>query len=279
VRDLSTIETPPEERLPIQTTIGEYDETLIRQAILREIDRGGQVFFVHNRVQGISQIARRLERLIPEATYGIGHGQMPERELERVMLAFAEGQFNVLVCTTIIESGLDIPNANTIIINRADKFGLAQLYQLRGRVGRAAVRALCLSALRSSPGADDCRTRAADRAARGQRAGRGLFASPCAIWRSAALASCWGASSLATSRPWVSISTAAAGPVGGGDEEGREEGTGGAARGLGTGGRGTGGWGTGKATARLAQPWARSGQRSAVSVPIRWATTIHWRRR
>jgi transcription-repair coupling factor (superfamily II helicase) len=141
VRDLSTIETPPEERLPIQTTIGEYDETLIRQAILREIDRGGQVFFVHNRVQGISQIARRLERLIPEASYGIAHGQMPERELERVMLAFGEGQFNVLVCTTIIESGLDIPNANTIIINRADKFGLAQLYQLRGRVGRAAVRA------------------------------------------------------------------------------------------------------------------------------------------
>ncbi len=141
VRDLSTIETPPEERLPIQTTIGEYEETLIRQAILREIDRGGQVFFVHNRVRGITQIARRLEKLIPEATYGIAHGQMPERELERVMLAFAEGQFNVLVCTTIIESGLDIPNDNTIIINRADKFGLAQLYQLRGRVGRAAVRA------------------------------------------------------------------------------------------------------------------------------------------
>jgi len=141
VRDLSTIETPPEERLPIQTTIGEFDETLIRQAILREIDRGGQVFFVHNRVQGISQIARRLEKLAPEATFGIGHGQMPERELERVMLAFADGEFNVLVCTTIIESGLDIPNANTIIINRADKFGLAQLYQLRGRVGRAAVRA------------------------------------------------------------------------------------------------------------------------------------------
>ena len=141
VRDMSTIETPPEERLPIQTTIGEYDETLIRQAILREIDRGGQVFFVHNRVRGITQIARRLEKLVPEATYGIGHGQMPERELEQVMLAFSEGQFNVLVCTTIIESGLDIPNANTIIINRADRFGLAQLYQLRGRVGRGAVRA------------------------------------------------------------------------------------------------------------------------------------------
>ncbi len=140
VRDLSTIETPPEERLPIQTTIAEYDETLIRQAILREIDRGGQVFFVHNRVRGITQIAKRLERIVPEATFGVGHGQMPERELEKVMLAFAEGEFNVLVCTTIIESGLDIPNANTIIINRADRFGLAQLYQLRGRVGRAAVR-------------------------------------------------------------------------------------------------------------------------------------------
>ncbi len=141
VRDLSTIETPPEERLPIKTTIAEYDETLIRQAILREIDRGGQVFFVHNRVRGIAQIAKRLERLVPEATFAIGHGQMPERELEQVMLSFANGDFDVLVCTTIIESGLDIPNANTIIINRADKFGLAQLYQLRGRVGRGAVRA------------------------------------------------------------------------------------------------------------------------------------------
>ncbi len=160
VRDLSTIETPPEERLPIQTTIGEFDETLIRQAILREIDRGGQVFFVHNRVQGISQIARRLEKLVPEATFGIGHGQMPERELERVMLSFADGEFNVLVCTTIIESGLDIPNANTIIINRADKFGLAQLYQLRGRVGRAAGAGLRLPALRSPPSADPHRPRA-----------------------------------------------------------------------------------------------------------------------
>ncbi|RME81163.1 MAG: transcription-repair coupling factor [Caldilineae bacterium] len=141
VRDLSTIDTPPEERLPIQTTVGFYDETLIRNAILREIDRNGQVFFVHNRVQGIEQIAKRLRKLVPEATVAVAHGQMPERELERTMLAFAEGEFDVLVCTTIIESGLDIPNANTIIINRADQFGLAQLYQLRGRVGRGAVRA------------------------------------------------------------------------------------------------------------------------------------------
>jgi len=108
---------------------------------LRELDRGGQVFFVHNRVRGIQQIRQRLERIVPEASYAVGHGQMPERELEQVMMEYAEGNIDVLVCTTIIESGLDIPNANTIIVNRADQFGLAQLYQLRGRVGRGANRA------------------------------------------------------------------------------------------------------------------------------------------
>ena len=149
-RDLSTINTPPEERLPIKTTLAEYDDTLVRQAILREIDRNGQVFFVHNRVQGIASIAQRLRRLVPEATIAIAHGQMPERELERVMMRFANGEVDVLVCTSIIESGLDIPNANTIIINQADKFGLAQIYQLRGRVGRSAVRAYCY--LLYSPG-------------------------------------------------------------------------------------------------------------------------------
>jgi transcription-repair coupling factor (superfamily II helicase) len=141
VRDLSTIDTPPEERLPIKTFVGDFDETLVRQAILREIDRNGQVFFVHNRVQGIEQIAAKIGKIVPEVRIAIGHGQMPERELSAVMLAFAEGEYDVLVCTSIIESGLDIPNANTIIINRADMFGLAQLYQLRGRVGRSAVRA------------------------------------------------------------------------------------------------------------------------------------------
>ncbi len=136
VRDMSVIETPPQERLPIRTSIREWDEPLIREAILREVDRGGQVFFVHNRVQGIQVIAQRLQRLVPEATFAVAHGQMAEDQLEQVMLAFSSGEYQVLVCTTIIENGLDIPNANTIIINNAANFGLAQLYQLRGRVGR-----------------------------------------------------------------------------------------------------------------------------------------------
>ncbi len=141
VRDMSTIDTPPEERLPVKTHVGEYDETLIRKAILRELDRGGQVYFVHNRVQSIRPIAQRLERIVPEATLAIAHGQMPEAKLEQVMLDFAAGKVDVLVCTSIIQSGLDIPNVNTLIVNRANQFGLAGLYQLRGRVGRSARRA------------------------------------------------------------------------------------------------------------------------------------------
>lgn len=137
VRDMSMIETPPQERLPIRTAIREYDEGLIREAILREIDRGGQIFFVHNRVKGIQVIAQKLQRLIPEARIAVGHGQMAEDQLERVMMKFSSGEYDVLVSTTIIENGLDIPNANTIIVNNAALFGLAQLYQLRGRVGRA----------------------------------------------------------------------------------------------------------------------------------------------
>ncbi|HEX5041244.1 MAG TPA: transcription-repair coupling factor [Candidatus Limnocylindria bacterium] len=141
IRDLSVIETPPEARLPIQTRIAEDDDGLVRDAIGREIDRGGQVFYVHNRVETIEAAAERVRRLVPGARVAIGHGQMAEGMLERVMLDFADGRFDVLVCTTIIESGLDIPNTNTIIIVRADTFGLAQLYQLRGRVGRSDRRA------------------------------------------------------------------------------------------------------------------------------------------
>ncbi len=141
VRDISLISTPPEERLPVHTQVGSYDAQIVRRAVLRELDRGGQVFFVHNRVQTIGSIAHHLQRLVPEARIGIGHGQMGERELEQVMLSFVSGEVDILVSTSIIENGLDIPNANTIIVDRADSFGLAQLYQLRGRVGRGAQRA------------------------------------------------------------------------------------------------------------------------------------------
>ncbi len=137
IRDMSTVMTPPEERLPVRTYVTEWDDEIVREAIMREIHRGGQVYFVHNRVQGIEAIAGRLRELVPEARITIGHGQMREEQLERVMAEFGAGEHDVLVCTTIIESGLDIPNANTIVMNNANQLGLAQLYQLRGRVGRA----------------------------------------------------------------------------------------------------------------------------------------------
>jgi transcription-repair coupling factor (superfamily II helicase) len=141
VRDISVIETPPENRQPIETHVVERSDDVLREAIVREIDRGGQVYYVHNRVQGIEQEAHRLRELVPGARYVVGHGQMDERKLERVMVEFADAEHDVLVCTTIIESGLDIPNVNTIVINRAGTLGLAQLYQLRGRVGRSAEKA------------------------------------------------------------------------------------------------------------------------------------------
>ncbi len=141
VRDISVINTPPAERLPIITHIGPYSPRLVRQAILRELERGGQVFFVHNRVQTIRAMERHLNKLVPEARVGVGHGQMNEGELAAVMQQFTHGDIDVLLCTSIIESGLDIPNANTLIVDRGDAFGLAQLYQLRGRVGRGAQRA------------------------------------------------------------------------------------------------------------------------------------------
>ncbi len=137
LRELSIIATPPAERLAVKTFVGEWRDRQIRDAVLREIRRGGQVYFVHNRVENIESVATQLEKLLPEAGIRIAHGQMSERELEQVMLDFYHRRFNVLLCTTIIESGIDVATANTIIINRADRFGLAQLHQLRGRVGRS----------------------------------------------------------------------------------------------------------------------------------------------
>jgi transcription-repair coupling factor (superfamily II helicase) len=136
IRDLSLIQTPPENRLSIRTFVIRYDEAVIREAIQREFSRGGQVFFVHHRVQNIYTIANQLKRLIPEASLAVAHGQMRERELEKVMLQFVRKEIDLLVCTSIIESGLDIPTANTILINHAERFGLADLHQIRGRVGR-----------------------------------------------------------------------------------------------------------------------------------------------
>ncbi|MCD4690141.1 transcription-repair coupling factor, partial [bacterium] len=140
-RDMSLIVTPPRDRLPVRTEIADFNDDLIVEAIMREVDRGGQIYFVHNRVQTIEAMASYIHELLPELVIEVGHGQMPERQLESVMRRFLEGGIDVLVCSMIIESGLDIPNVNTIIINRADRFGLAQLYQLRGRVGRSNHRA------------------------------------------------------------------------------------------------------------------------------------------
>src|SRR6202012_821699 len=135
-RDMSTIETPPQDRLPVETIVTQYDERLIRDAIQRELNRGGQVYYLYNRVLDIEIVAQRLRGLVPNARITVGHGQMHADQLEEVMASFVNGDCDVLLSTTIIESGLDIPNANTIIIDRADRFGLSDLYQLRGRVGR-----------------------------------------------------------------------------------------------------------------------------------------------
>jgi transcription-repair coupling factor (superfamily II helicase) len=137
IRDLSVINTPPEQRRPIKTFVARYDELVIREAITRELQRGGQTFLVHNRVQSIAEMARRVEKLTPQARIAVAHGQMPAKQLEEIMVRFVNKAIDVLVCTTIIESGLDISSANTIIITRADRLGLAEIHQLRGRVGRS----------------------------------------------------------------------------------------------------------------------------------------------
>lgn len=136
IKDMSVINTPPEDRLPVKTYVMEYDDEIVKRAILRELERKGQVFFVHNRIKGIDRIAQKLQKLIPHANIAVAHGRMPEKTLENIMIDFLDGKIDVLVSTSIIQSGIDIPNANTIIINRADMFGLADLYQLKGRVGR-----------------------------------------------------------------------------------------------------------------------------------------------
>ena len=143
IRDIANLETPPEDRVAVETRVTRWSHDLIRQAILRELNRDGQVYFVHNRVGDIEQIRKKLQYIVPEASITIGHGQMPEGALENVMVDFVDGKFDILLATTIIESGLDIPNANTIFIDDAHRYGLADLHQLRGRVGRYKHRAYC----------------------------------------------------------------------------------------------------------------------------------------
>ena len=141
IRDMSRIDTAPEDRIPVTTFVAEQEDRTIREAILRETDRGGQVFFVHNRIQDIHRVLEHLQELVPEASFGVAHGRMPPESLESVMNSFAAQEFDVLICTTIIQAGLDMPNANTLIVDDADRLGLTQLYQLRGRVGRSSIRA------------------------------------------------------------------------------------------------------------------------------------------
>ena len=143
LRDMTLMQTPPRDRSPVLTFVEPWDDGLIEEGIGRELDRGGQVFFVHNRIETIVAIADHVRRLVPRARVAVGHGQMRERDLEEVMRRFVNGEVDVLVSTMIVESGLDVPNANTMFVNRADTMGLAQLYQLRGRVGRSHRRAYC----------------------------------------------------------------------------------------------------------------------------------------
>ena len=143
VRAISNLETPPADRLAVETRVTRFSDELVRHAIMRELNRGGQIYFVHNRINDIHAVAMRLADIVPEAQIDIGHGQMPEHELEDVMLRFVRGETDILLSTTIVESGLDIPNANTIFIDDADRYGLADLHQLRGRVGRYKHRAYC----------------------------------------------------------------------------------------------------------------------------------------
>ena len=174
LRDMSVIETPPRDRLAIQTVVATWDEKLIRSAIEQELERGGQVYFVHNRVESIYEIAAKLRELVPAARILVGHGQMGEGELEKIMLAFMRHEADILVATTIIENGLDIPLCNTILINRADRHGLSELYQLRGRVGRSNRRVLRLSAGASGPRIERRGAPAAGGAQGVQRPGSGL---------------------------------------------------------------------------------------------------------
>ena len=206
IRQMSTIDTPPEDRQPVRTFVGSFDEELAVGAVRRELLREGQVFWVHNRVATIDRQVGRLQQLLPDASIVVAHGQMDEEVLERQMIRFWERDADILVCTTIIESGLDVPNANTLVVDRADLLGLAQLYQLRGRVGRAAERAFAYFFFpEHREMTEEAHLRLATISST-RRSGRGSR-SPCATSRSAARETCSAPSRAGTSPPSGSTPT------------------------------------------------------------------------
>ena len=200
LRDMSVIHTPPADRLSIRTQVARFSESMVREAVLREVRRGGQVFFVHNRVHSIDGVAEMLQRIVPEVSLLVAHGQMKERELEDRMMRFLHGEADVLLCTSIVESGLDIPRANTMLVDRAETFGLAQLYQLRGRIGRSSHRAYCHLLIRGNE-RRLTRTKRASASRRSSRSPNSAAACGSRRWisRSAAPAICSAPSSTATS--------------------------------------------------------------------------------
>ena len=207
LRDITVIETPPEGRRPVKTYVGEYDEELVKQALEREHARGGQAFFLHNRVEDIDETAERLRALCPQLRFTVAHGQMDEKQLEERMIGFLRGDADVLVSTSIIESGIDIPQANTLIVDRADLFGLSQLYQIRGRVGRSPRARLRVPALSERRPRSRRRPPTASRRCRTTPSSAPASRSRCATSSCAAPASCSATSSPATSRRSASSST------------------------------------------------------------------------
>jgi transcription-repair coupling factor (superfamily II helicase) len=189
LRDFSVIATAPQRRLSIKTFVAQFSDGIIREAVLRELKRGGQIYFLHNEVDTIANMAEKLAALLPEARIRVAHGQMPERELEAVMRDFYQQRFNVLLCTTIIETGIDVPSANTILINRADRFGLAQLHQLRGRVGRSHHQAYAYLLVETETLTVQARN--GWRRSRRWNSSAAASISRCTTWRYAAQAKCW----------------------------------------------------------------------------------------
>ena len=200
LRDISNLETPPEDRLAVETRVARFEPELIRHGVLRELNRGGQIFFVHNRVEDIEILARRLRQIVPEANLAVAHGQMHENDLEQVMLDFVDRGYDLLLATTIVESGLDIPNANTIFIDEADRYGLADLHQLRGRVGATSIAPTAPCSLTPTkicrPAPPSVCGRSRSSATWGP-----VSPSPCATWKSAAPATFWALSRAGTSPP------------------------------------------------------------------------------